>query len=208
LNLQPFLTVEPSQCPNTCLLVISLTSALPIIPKKKLPIHRLGKNVPSSHVKPPEGLPHWTLDQVHLRLDIRSLSPSSTSDAGCMLFESSTLPEDRVNMVFDPSDVTNSTTHIIDLVDVALRLALTDLPPRALSGVKVAEKSSFKHLDNICPAMWSPGHIEVSHASIIAACRAYTDNAFNRLWLHERSFCPPSATPSPILSHNERSHFR
>lgn len=79
-----------------------------------------------------------------------------------MLFENSTLLEDQVNM--DPA----SSAKIINLeqifgaIDVALRLALTNLPPRALSGVKVTEKASFKHLDDICPAMWSPGHIEVS----------------------------------------------
>jgi hypothetical protein len=169
------LTVEPSQCPNTCLLVIALTSAPSLIPKKKLPIHRLGKNVPSSHVKPPEGLPHWTLDQVHLRFDIESPSQSPTSDADFMLFEISTLLEEQVMMKTASSAETDSPENVLGLIDVALRLALTDLPPRALSGIKVTERSSFKHLDDVCPAMWSPGHIEVSWTLAVATYCAYTD---------------------------------
>jgi hypothetical protein len=65
-------------------------------------------------------------------------------------------------MISGSSDESHSPEHILGLIDVALRLALTDLPPRALSGIKVTERSSFRHLDEMCPAMWSPGHIEVS----------------------------------------------
>ncbi|KEQ73424.1 hypothetical protein M436DRAFT_46784 [Aureobasidium namibiae CBS 147.97] len=54
----------------------------------------------------------------------------------------------------------NHLEHIVGAIDVAFGLALTDLPPRALSGFRVTEKSSFKHLHDICPAMWSPGHVE------------------------------------------------
>jgi hypothetical protein len=161
LDLQPSLTVEPSQCPNTCFLVISLTPASSLVPKKKMPIHRLGKDVPFSHLKPPDGLLHWTLDQIHLNLDIRSSTQFSTSDADIMLFESSTLLEDQANTSSTSSAETNSPAQIVGIIDVALRLALTELSTRALSGIKVTEKSSFKHLDDICPAMWSPGHIEV-----------------------------------------------
>jgi hypothetical protein len=161
LNLQSSLNVEPSQCSNTCFLVISLTPASSLIPIKKLPIHRLGKDVPYSHLKPPEGLPHWTLNQVHLTFDITSASQSFISDDDPMLFESSTLLEDRVNMSSTSTAELNHPEQIICMIDVALRLALTNLPPRALSGIKVTERSSFKHLDDICPAMWSPDHIEV-----------------------------------------------
>ncbi|KAI4849507.1 hypothetical protein E4T44_03231 [Aureobasidium sp. EXF-8845] len=160
LDLQPSLTIEPSQCPNTCLLVISLTPASSLMAKKKLPIHRLGKDVPYSHLKPPEGLPHWTLDQIHLTFDIKPPFQSSSTDADTMLLESSTLLEDQTNL--DPTSSTkiNDPERIIGMVDVALRLALTEVPPRAFSGMKITEKSSFKHLDDICPAMWSPNHIE------------------------------------------------
>jgi hypothetical protein len=177
------------------------------MPKKKLPIHRLGKDVPYSHLKPPEGLPHWTLDQVHLTFDIRSpLQPSST-DVDIMLFESSTPLEEQANSGPTSSTKINSPEQIIEMIDVALRLALTELPTRALSSIKVTEKSSFKHLDDICPAMWSPGHIEVSWTFVTTASYAHTDNAFNRLLLLELSFYPPSATPSPIPFHNEHTHF-
>jgi hypothetical protein len=161
LNLQPSLTVEPSQCPNTCFLVISLTPASSLMPKKKLPIHRLGKDVPCSHLKPPEGLPHWTLDQIHLTFDIKPPFQPSSTDADTMLFESSTLLEDQANL--DPTSSTkiNGQEHIIGMIDVVLRLALTEVRPRAFSGMKITEKSSFKHLDDICPAMWSPGHMKV-----------------------------------------------
>jgi len=79
-----------------------------------------------------------------------------------MLFENSTLLEDQVNM--DPASSAKiiNPEHIVGAIDVALRLALIDLPPRALSGIKITERSSFKHLDDICPALWSPGHIEVA----------------------------------------------
>jgi hypothetical protein len=162
LDLQPSLTLEPSQCPNTCFLVISLTPTSSLTSKKKLPIHRLGRDVPFSHLKPPEGLPHWTLDQIHLNFDIRSSSQSSTSDADIMLFESSTLLEDQANSSPISSTEINSPEQIVGMIDVALRQVLTDLPSRSFSGMKITEKSSFKHLDDICPAMWSPGHIEVS----------------------------------------------
>jgi hypothetical protein len=131
------------------------------MPKKKLPIHRLGKDVPCSHLKPPEGLPHWTLDQILLTFDIKPPFQPSSTDADTMLFESSTLLEDQANL--DPTSSTkiNGQEHIIGMIDVALRLALTEVRPRAFSGMKITEKSSFKHLDDICPAMWSPGHMEV-----------------------------------------------
>jgi hypothetical protein len=178
------------------------------MPKKKLPIHRLGKDVPFSHVKPPEGLPHWTLDQVHLTLDIRSPPQFYTPDADIMLFESSTLLEDQAYTSSTSSAETFDPEQIIAMIDVALRLALTNLPPRALSGMKITERSSFKHLDDICPAMWSPGHMEVYQPLSSTICCTYTDDYCNRPLLHEQSFYPPLATPSPTPSHNEhtRSH--
>jgi hypothetical protein len=124
-----------------------------------------------------------------------------------MLFESSTLLEDQVNMTSTKLAEINEPGQIVGMIDVALRLALTDLPPRALSGIKVIERSSFKHLDDLCPAMWSPGYIEVFHTFDIAVYCAYTDKVFDRLLLHEQSSYPPSATPSPTLSHNEHTHF-
>lgn len=138
------------------------------IAMKKQPVHRLGKDVPFSHVKPPEGLPHWNLDQVHLRFDIISPSQSSTSDPDLMLFESSTLLEKHVDTDVASSAVIHDPDQFVGIIDVALRLALTNLPPKALSGIKIIERSSFKHLDDICPALWSPGHLEVSQKVVVA----------------------------------------
>ncbi|KAI5269969.1 hypothetical protein E4T47_06585 [Aureobasidium subglaciale] len=159
LNLQPSLAIEHSPHQDTSLrIVLSLTSNSQPSSNKKASIHRLGKDVPVSHLKPPDGLPHWSLDQVRLRFDIQTPSRSPPINKDAMLFECSTLPEAQAIYMSSPTD---DTKHCVDLIDAALRLAITSLPPKALSGMKIIERSSFKHLDNICPAMWSPGHIEV-----------------------------------------------
>ncbi|THY80068.1 hypothetical protein D6C93_10057 [Aureobasidium pullulans] len=160
LNLQPSLSVEPSLHPDTChLIIISLTSAPPPSTGKKVPTHRLGKDVPSSHLKSPEGVPHWTLDQVNLGLDIRSPMQPRTIDQDSMLFESPTLLDQADDASFS-TDGGPAPESIVILIDTALRLAITNVPPKALSGMKITERSSFKHLGDICPAMWSPGHLE------------------------------------------------
>ncbi|KAG9680079.1 hypothetical protein KCU87_g66, partial [Aureobasidium melanogenum] len=160
LNLQPSLTVKPTQCPNTCLLLVSLTAVPPSVTPKKAPTHRLSRHVPFSHLKPPEGLPHWTLDEVHLEIHISSSLPCSTPNDDSMLFESSTLLERQAGPSSpSPAELAN-VEHSIDLIDAALRLALTNSSSKTLSGVKITEKSSFKHLDSICPAMWGLGHLE------------------------------------------------
>ncbi|KAH0194258.1 hypothetical protein KCV00_g504, partial [Aureobasidium melanogenum] len=77
-----------------------------------------------------------------------------------MLFESSTLLERQAGPSSpSPAELAN-VEHSIDLIDAALRLALTNSSSKTLSGVKITEKSSFKHLDSICPAMWGLGHLE------------------------------------------------
>ncbi|KAI5199105.1 hypothetical protein E4T39_06399 [Aureobasidium subglaciale] len=179
LNLQPSLAIEPSPDQNTSLrMVLSLTSISQPSTNKKAPVHRLGKDVPCNHLKPPDGLPHWTLDRVHLKFDIKA---NFRSKKDAMLFEGSTRLESQATHV--PSS-TDGTKRLVDLIDAALRLAITSLPPKALSGVKVIERSSFKHLDNICPAMWSPGHIEVDSTSI-ALSWTCTDDDRPRLLPHE-----------------------
>ncbi|KER00539.1 hypothetical protein AUEXF2481DRAFT_34760 [Aureobasidium subglaciale EXF-2481] len=159
LSLQPSLTIEPSPHQDTSLrIVLSLTSISQPSSNKKASIHRLGKDVPISHLKPPDGLPHWILDQVRLRFDIQTPSRPPPINKDAMLLECSTLPEAQATCV---SSSTDDAKHCVDLIDAALRLAITSLPPKALSGMKITERSSFKHLDYVCPAMWSLGHIEV-----------------------------------------------
>ncbi|KAH0275620.1 hypothetical protein KCU91_g4455, partial [Aureobasidium melanogenum] len=160
LNLQPSLTIKPAQSPNTCLLVVSLIAVPSSVTNKKTSTHLLGKDVPFSHLKPPEGLPHWTFDEIHLALHITSPLPSSTPNDDSMLFEDSTLLEHQADSSSPSPSELVGVDHFIDLIDAALRLALTDLSTKALTGKKITEKSSFKHLDDICPAMWSPGHLE------------------------------------------------
>lgn len=126
-----------------------------------MPTHRLGKDVPSSHLKSPEEVPHWTLDQVNLGLDIRSPMQPRTIDQDSMLFESPTLLGQADDASFSTDGGLNPES-VVTLIDAALRLAITNLPPKALSGMKITERSSFKHLGDICPAMWSPGHLEVN----------------------------------------------
>ncbi|KAH0364086.1 hypothetical protein KCU65_g6984, partial [Aureobasidium melanogenum] len=160
LNLQPSLTIKPAQYSNTCLLVVSLTAVPSLVTAKKAPTHRLSKDIPFSHLKPPEGLSHWTLDEIHLAIHITSPLPCSTPNDDSMLFEDSTPLEDQPDSSSPSSAELLDPESVIGLIDAALRLALTDLPSKALAEKKITEKSSFKHLDNICPAMWSPGHLE------------------------------------------------
>lgn len=119
-----------------------------------------------------------------------------------MLFEDSTLLERQADPSLTSSVELGDLEHVVGLIDAALRLALTDLSPKALTGRKVTEKSSFKHLDSICPAMWSPDHLEVVFSTITTAY-VDTNHAIYRLLLQEQSFYPPSATPCPTQSHSE-----
>lgn len=85
-------------------------------------------------------------------------------DDDAMMFELPTLLEDQANINSSSPASLNNPEGAIGLIDAALRLALTNLTPKALMNIKITERSSFKHLDELCPAMWSPGHLEVSLA--------------------------------------------
>lgn len=120
-----------------------------------------------------------------------------------MLFESSTLLERQAGPSSpSPAELAN-VEHSIDLIDAALRLALTNSSSKTLSGVKITEKSSFKHLDSICPAMWGLGHLEVALATIINT-GINTDHVIYRLLLQEQFSCPLLAMPCPTQSRNVR----
>jgi len=79
-----------------------------------------------------------------------------------MLFEGSTPLEGQTDFNSPSPAELDDLERVVNLIDAALRLALTNLSSKTLTGVKVTEKSSFKHLDDICPAMWSPDHLEVA----------------------------------------------
>lgn len=123
-----------------------------------------------------------------------------------MLFEDPTPLEQQADSGSTSTAELDNAEQSIDLVDAALRLALSNLPPKAFSGLKITEKASFKHLEDICPAMWRPSHLEVA-LIITTAARINTDNAVYRLLLQEQSFYLLSATPSLTQSHNERIHL-
>lgn len=53
------------------------------------------------------------------------------------------------------------TDGILNLIDAALRLSITDIPTKTLSGIFISEVSSFKRLEDFCPAVWSPDYLSV-----------------------------------------------
>ncbi|CAD0089253.1 unnamed protein product, partial [Aureobasidium vineae] len=184
---------RPSQFSSTCLfLAVSLTTAPLPVTNKKAPTHRLGKDVPFSHLKPPEGLSQWTLDQVHLKFDITSPSQSSVPENDAMLFECSTILEDQANVSSSSLAGTNNLEGAIGLIDAALRLALANLTPKALMNIKITERSSFKHLDEVCPAMWNPVLLPtISHAlSNSISRRARSFSLKEKLKEISRQECP------------------
>lgn len=143
---------------------------------KKVPAHRLDKDVPFAHLKPPEGLSRWTLDQINLDLNITSSLQSTRSQNStllgrpqllqnakrlpCSMKHSDSFDEEMLETA--ESLLSNDLDNIVALIDAALRLAITNLPAKALSGIKITERSSFKHLEDVCPAMWSANYLEVS----------------------------------------------
>lgn len=86
-----------------------------------------------------------------------------------MLFEDPTLLEHQAESSSTSTVELDHVERSVALIDAALRLALSNLPPKALPGLKITETASFKHLEDMCPAMWSPGHLEVALVIITAA---------------------------------------
>jgi hypothetical protein len=198
LRLQPSLTIQHSPCPHTCLAIVISLRSLPFTSAHtKQPTHRLSNDVPYTHIKPPGDFSCWNLDQVTLELSITAPLHHTTSDCDAMLFQSSTLPDradgatsstkrqrGRRKTKVTPSSYQESlgnsssdSDSIIALVDAALRLAIADLPTKAYSGVEIMEKSSFKHLEDICPSMWKLNHLEVQLIrEAVLCCFLFTDN--------------------------------
>lgn len=58
--------------------------------------------------------------------------------------------------------ITHHVGAVMNLLDVALRSAITTLPPKLPAGITLIEITSFKRLDQLCPALWRPGYISVS----------------------------------------------
>lgn len=52
--------------------------------------------------------------------------------------------------------------NILALLDAGFRLSICRVPKNMMSGVIVVESSSFKRLEEFCPAVWSPQHLSVS----------------------------------------------
>lgn len=76
-------------------------------------------------------------------------------------------------------------SEAIQLIDSALRLAMTERPKRLPSGVQATSVESLKRLSDIAPALWSPDHLPAvaSHAlflpTIIHALSSLSANAKN-----------------------------
>lgn len=59
-------------------------------------------------------------------------------------------------------NITHHVDAVMNLLDVALRSAITTLPRKLPAGITLTETTSFKRLDQVCPALWRPGYISVS----------------------------------------------
>lgn len=70
---------------------------------------------------------------------------------------------------------------LLQLVDAAVRLAITEAPRRLGNGMRVNDVGSFKRLESVAPSLWSPGYLEaissravflptISHAFSNVAC--------------------------------------
>ena len=155
LHLQASTSAEHSSSSEPCHRFGILLKSAAVRVSGKPPIHRLAKDVPYQHLKPPDGVIHLILEQISLDIGVtsslRSFSQSkpARSDSPTLFDLESTLP----------SGVDLET--LVAMIDTSLRLAISDLPSKALSKFKITEKSSFRHLQQVCPAMWSPGYLEV-----------------------------------------------
>lgn len=52
--------------------------------------------------------------------------------------------------------------NILALLDAGLRLSISRVPINMMSGVSIIELSSFKRLEDFCPAVWNPNYLSVS----------------------------------------------
>lgn len=51
--------------------------------------------------------------------------------------------------------------NFLALLDAGFRLSISRVPKNMMSGVIVVERSSFKRLEEFCPAVWSPEYLSV-----------------------------------------------
>ncbi|KAK5127470.1 hypothetical protein LTR85_006809 [Meristemomyces frigidus] len=49
--------------------------------------------------------------------------------------------------------------HMLQLIDAAVRLAISDTPKRLGKGMRVSYNETFKHLSDMAPSLWSPGYL-------------------------------------------------
>lgn len=237
------MTIEPPRHDNDLgLITIALSFANEEPRLLTSPNHRLGEDVPFTDVRPPTGIPHVGLEQVHLSIvlsrehkrikrrrrnlhlanhhdneeecldsidgdidDLFSAEQQQVTDGWTTELSSShlDLEADPVALIADSTNATYTHTSsstdgainkdtntriplsnftddgliiasdvnaIIRLIDVAIRLCITSLPRKLPAGIKLTETTSFKRLDDICPALWSPGYLSVSDRPLFCNC--------------------------------------
>lgn len=59
----------------------------------------------------------------------------------------------------DDGEEESQKTAILELIDAAIRCAISDSPTRLAKGIAVNRKDSFQSLSGIAPALWSPGYL-------------------------------------------------
>ncbi|KAL1302635.1 hypothetical protein AAFC00_003005 [Neodothiora populina] len=167
LQLKPSITTTALPSVNSLdQISIALSHDCPEFGQGPSSLHRIRTGVPSSHARPPDGVPHLTLDTAYLDMDFACESTAMSGGHAPLPPESSVLvrgfsPSTGLRSHSpsqSPEPQTSDIDRVLCLVDVALRSAISKF---VIKGTKVIvkETSSFRRLEDICPAMWRPGYL-------------------------------------------------
>lgn len=130
-------------------------------------IHQLGAGIPCSHIKPPPGVPCFSLDMVHLEVQVES--HGNSDDQGSTI---SSPPRSSTGMAElhrgHTTSVHASMHHIVSLFDAALRSSISKTSAKLPQDVVISEVSSFKRLDKVFPVVWRAGYAAVLYSITMA----------------------------------------
>lgn len=179
-----------SQTSTRFVVILTLACLKPANARSSL--HQLGEDVPNSDLVPPDGVPQFALEEAVFKMDLsynqeahvhHRRKPNKKKRLSSSIAVSSSITSARTSTdILDndrPSKQTYSSfqdlrsseertsdlpngDHVLELIDAALGLAISDIPARMLPGMVVCETSSFKTLDDFCPAVWNPNYLAVS----------------------------------------------
>lgn len=94
-----------------------------------------------------------------LRKDFSGSCPHVLFTSRCLLDDDTAYFDmDLDNQPPAPDCTVNS---IVDLIDAAIRLAISSNHGKLGAGIKVTERQSFRHLTDIAPSLFRPGHVQV-----------------------------------------------